>query len=162
MNKITALVELLFVYKPVKAFFLVFSILLISCVDKQCYFSVSPKLYIDAKLTDTSLSFVDTLQSVSAIGRLDTIANVKEGKRLAITLNPTSDTTAIAISYTKLSRIDTLILNYNRETALGSPECGYITFFKNLHIIRTTLPKLQIIRTNVDTSKITTLRIILH
>ena len=119
MNKITALVELLFLSKHIKVFFLVFSIFLISCVDKQCFFSVSPKLYIDAKLTDTSLSFVDTLQSVSALGRLDTIANAKEGKRLAITLNPTSDTTALAISYKKLSRTDTLILNYNRETALG-------------------------------------------
>jgi hypothetical protein len=162
MNKITALVELLFLSKHIKVFFLVFSMFLISCVDKQCFFSVSPKLYIDAKLTDTSLSFVDTLQSVSALGRLDTIANAKEGNRLAITLNPTSDTTAITISYKKLKHIDTLILNYNREIALGSPECGYITFFKNLHVIRTTLPKLQIIRTNVDTSKITTLRIFLR
>jgi len=147
---------------PKHSFIIILLFFCVSCVDKQCFFPIDPKLYIDAKYADTSKTFLDTLSKVKAIGRTDTIANVKSGKRLAIPLNQNSDTTSLALFYKNSTRIDTLVVTYNRDVKLGSAECGYVTFFQNLSIVKSTAPSILKLKQNVDTSKSTTLRIIIR
>jgi hypothetical protein len=133
-----------------------------SCIEKNCFFPKNAKLILELRLSDTSSNNLDTILSVRGLGRIDSMSAFRYSEsRIGAFLDQTSDSCALVYRYRGDLRSDTITLRYRREIGISSTDCGYITFFKDITIAKSSFPKTVLLRNETDTSSASTIRAIL-
>ncbi len=82
-------------------------------------------------LTGTDTTLIPDADSLTALGRLP--------------INPFADSTLYLITSTRegLLRVDSLWIGYRRELQVISPECGFVSRFRDFRIIQHSFDSLQ-------------------